>query len=107
MAESRYQLTLESNATNSNSQLETLIDLPSLISQLSHTAISHNAGKFVCEGLYYQVLQHLKQNHLKTPCLFVHVPVINTTHSSQILSDFQLIVDKVPVQEWGAELVPH
>ena len=77
MAESRQQLTLESNATWQGTRLETQVNLAQLISSLSYTAISHDAGKFVCEGLYYHLLNHLQLSQSPIPCLFVHVPILN------------------------------
>ncbi|MCU0534155.1 MAG: peptidase C15, partial [Hydrococcus sp. Prado102] len=44
MAESREQLTIESNATWDDEQIYTSVNLERLISQLSSTHISHNAG---------------------------------------------------------------
>lgn len=95
MAESRLQLTIESNALWENEQLETPIDLSSLIAELSHTNISYDAGKFVCEGLYYHVLNHLKRRHSQTPCIFVHVPVLTYHNLPEILSDFRTILEIV------------
>ncbi len=95
MAESRRLLTVESNATGNNEKLETSINLLSLVSQLSYTDISHHAGRFVCEGLYYQVLKHSKQYHYQTQCLFVHVPVMTTNNMRAVVTDFQLIVKQV------------
>ena len=91
MAESRYQLTLESNATWSEAQLKTTVDLDSLVRELSQTEISHNAGKFVCEGLYYQVLKHLEQANSQSRCLFVHVPRLTDSNLPEILADFESI----------------
>ncbi|ACK68651.1 peptidase C15 pyroglutamyl peptidase I [Gloeothece citriformis PCC 7424] len=94
MAESRYQLTVESNAVNTNNKLETPVNLPSLIADLSYTTISHNAGKFVCEGLYYQVLYHLKQEQSKSLGLFLHVPLLTATNTPKILRDLRRILEQ-------------
>lgn len=93
MAESRERLTIESNAIWDNEQIYTSVNLERLISQLSHAHISHDAGKFVCEGLYYQVLKYLRQFHPQSHCLFVHVPVINETNLAEILADFRLTLE--------------
>lgn len=95
MAESRQHLTLESRATDGKAQLETSVNLASLVAKLSHTQISHDAGKFVCEGLYYRVLNYLQQFQPHTDCLFVHVPVLNTDNFSAILSDFRSILSEI------------
>ena len=101
MAESRDRLSIESNARCRNSSLYTTVDLPQLVSCLSHTSVSHDAGQFVCEGLYYQVLDYLRSRqsrgaarslNLDIPCLFVHVPVLTTNNQAVILQDFETIL---------------
>lgn len=93
MAESRTQLTIESNATHGEKCLKTSLSLDILISKLSHTAISHDAGKFVCEGLYYRVLEYLEQLQISIPCIFVHVPILNKENTNLIFHDFQIILE--------------
>ncbi|AFZ36412.1 peptidase C15 pyroglutamyl peptidase I [Stanieria cyanosphaera PCC 7437] len=92
MAESRQQLTIESNANYQESKLTTPVDLSDLISQLSNTSISHDAGRFVCEGLYYQVLEYCRTIKFTLPCIFVHVPVLNPNNLAVIQADFQIIM---------------
>ena len=65
-------------------RLRTTLDVPTLqrdLSQLGHpVAVSHDAGQYVCNSLYWQSL-----HHFEIPVLFVHIP--NTTtegHSSTI-----------------------
>lgn len=93
MAESRRQLSVESNATCDRDCCFTRIDLAELIARTNHTEISHNAGKFVCEGLYYRVLKYLETNSLNIPCIFVHVPRLNAENIRAIEQDFLIIVD--------------
>lgn len=93
MAESREQLSIESNARCQGSCLYTTVNLPQLVSCLSHTDLSHDAGQFVCEGLYYQILAHLRSLTLDIPCLFVHVPVLTPDNQAIILEDFVTILD--------------
>ena len=93
MAECRKQLSIESNATYNDNCLQTTLNLQALISQLSYTAISHDAGKFVCEGLYYRVLEYLEKSQLSIPCIFVHVPVLNLENKNIIVQDFQAILE--------------
>lgn len=92
MAESRYLLTVESHATWTNDRIPTTVDLESLVKPLAYTAISNNAGKFVCEGLYYQVLKHLQQTRSPSQCVFVHVPVFNASNVPLIMNDCRLII---------------
>ena len=93
MAESRRQLSVESNATCDRDCCFTRIDLAELTACTKQTRISHNAGKFVCEGLYYQVLKYLETNSLNIPCIFVHVPLLNADNTVAIEQDFLTIID--------------
>lgn len=92
MAESRQQLTIESNACCENSQIFTSLDLDSLVSRLSNTSISYDAGKFVCEGLYYRALEYCQTIEFALPCLFVHVPILHSDNLAIIQHDFQIIL---------------
>lgn len=112
MAETRQKLTVESGATcedvsnrillpvsqeysnlpNSN-LIKTSVDLEKLVVGLSDTKISHDAGKFVCEGLYYQVLKYLQDRQLNSTCIFVHVPILTSANSPGIVADFRLIIE--------------
>lgn len=95
MAESRAQLTLEAQAICGDSVLGTTVDLQQLVAEIQTIKISHDAGKFVCEGLYYSVLKYINENNLNLPCIFVHVPVLNQTNLVEIKTEFQLILDKI------------
>ena len=89
MAESRLELTIESCANESEQCLYTNVDLEDLLDNLANTYISHDAGKFVCESLYYNVLKHLQISNLKVPCIFVHVPVVTLENTEILLQDFE------------------
>jgi pyroglutamyl-peptidase len=92
MAERRKKLSLESNAVGCDRCLYTSINLSELVKLLTDTTISHDAGKFVCEGLYYQLLNHLELAKISIPCLFVHVPKLNSTNLKIIQQDFYFIL---------------
>ncbi|MEM7592569.1 MAG: peptidase C15 [Cyanobacteria bacterium P01_A01_bin.83] len=92
MAEKRDKLTIESQATCDERCLYTSVNISELIEQLSQTELSRDAGKFVCEGLYYQVLKYTKSLPRKIPCIFVHVPKINKHNQAIIQQDFDLII---------------
>ena len=91
MAQRRNKLTIESNASCGNECLYTSVDLTELIKLLTVTEISDDAGKFVCEGLYYQVLKYIRAQHRDLPCIFVHVPLLEVDRQ-EILQDFQSII---------------
>lgn len=95
MAEGRSLLTVESRATQQGKAVYTSVDLGKLLAGTSHTEISHDAGNFVCEGLYFSVLNYLQQNHLNLPCIFVHVPRFTVESFPLIFEDFQKIVQNL------------
>lgn len=103
MAEKRTQLSVESNASstaissaeNYQRVLYTTVDLELLVKGIENVQISHDCGKFVCEGLYYSVLDYLQQNQIKIPCIFVHVPILTEENTSSILNHFLLIIDRL------------
>ncbi|MDF5708174.1 MAG: peptidase C15 [Nostoc sp. S4] len=95
MAASRTQLSVELAASCGESVLHTDVDLEKLITGAAAIEISHDCGKFVCEGLYYCVLDYLNQNQLSARCIFVHVPVLNGENLSGILADFLLIINNL------------
>ena len=103
MAEKRSRLSIESNASstaissteNHQRVLYTTVDLELLVMGIETVDISHDCGKFVCEGLYYSVLDYLEQNQIKIPCIFVHVPILTEENMSSILANFLLIIDRL------------
>lgn len=92
MAEKRNHLTIESNARSKHNCHKSPVNLTQLLSCLNHTSISHDAGKFVCEGLYYQVLEFLKIKKVRSNCIFVHIPIINPSNTQNIYDDFLKII---------------
>lgn len=95
MAEKRKNLTIESNAVCGDRCLYTSINLSELVELLIDTTISHDAGKFVCEGLYFQLLNYLEFAQTSIPCLFVHVPKLSSTNLKIIQQDFYSILQYV------------
>jgi len=95
MATSRRQLSVEVGASCGKSILNTGVDLEKLVMGAAAIEISHDCGKFVCESLYYSVLNYLCQNQLAASCIFVHVPVLNQENLSGILRDFVLIINNL------------
>ncbi|WP_414551237.1 peptidase C15 [Anabaena sp. CCY 0017] len=95
MAACRTKLSLEAVASCGESVLPTTVNLEKLVNGATAIEISHDCGKFVCEGLYYAVLDYLCQNQLATPCIFVHVPVLNSENLPVVLADFLLIINNL------------
>lgn len=106
MAESRQQLSVEKNArstgilpvvspANSPDILQTTVDLEQLVAGSRAIEISDDCGKFVCEGLYYSVLDYLRQRQPTVPCIFVHVPILTPENLEVIFADFLLIIHQM------------
>lgn len=95
MAESRLKLNMESRAVVGNHVLYTAMDLKVLTVGLDSTEISQDAGRFVCNGLYYAILNHLQSNYPDTHCVFVHVPILTANNRESIIADFSLILERV------------
>jgi pyroglutamyl-peptidase len=106
MAASRSQLsvevlasstsTLPVESTNSPENiLQTSVDLEKLLVGTAVVEISYECGKFVCEGLYYSVLDYLHQSQLTIKCIFVHVPILNPENSLEIIADFILLINNL------------
>ena len=98
MAESRKKLTLESNGKHEADVLWTTIDLDRLVENLAMTNVSHDAGNFVCNHLYYSVLKQIQSHQLSCQCLFIHVPVLNESNRRSILQDFLTISQRLSSQ---------
>ena len=92
MAEKRHKLTIESNAICDGQCLHTAVNLKNLNQKLMVTEISHDAGKFVCEALYYQVLKYTQSSNKSIGSIFVHVPLLEQSNTDLILRDFHFIL---------------
>lgn len=97
MAESRQKLTVESCACSNKDILKTAVNLEPLVADLAATEISHEAGKFVCEALYYAVLKHLADAQMTAKCIFVHVPILTPDNTDKIVGDFVSIVNRLTI----------
>ncbi|QKD81173.1 peptidase C15 [Thermoleptolyngbya sichuanensis A183] len=101
MAETRDRLTLEVQAVQGDSQsdlhgnriLKTSLDLPRLAADLPHTDLSYDAGRFVCNALYFSLLEHAQTT--QRPCLFVHIPVLTPANRLPILQDFCQVLHRL------------
>ncbi|QEI41800.1 Pyrrolidone-carboxylate peptidase [Dolichospermum sp. UHCC 0315A] len=75
--------------------LQTSVDLEKLLVGTAAVEISYDCGKFVCEGLYYSVLDYLHQSQLSIKCIFVHVPIFNPENLPKIIADFIVIINNL------------
>lgn len=92
MAEKRNKLTVESNASCRDECLYTAVDLVKLIRLTTITEVSSDAGKFVCEGLYYQILKYIQLQNKHIYCIFVHVPLLRK-NTGLIEKDFSSLIE--------------
>ena len=115
MAENRPYLSLEQQAkrplatylstTYSPEALQTSFDLTNLLADTQLCEISYDAGSYVCNALYYRVLEAIHQQAVPVPCLFVHVPVLKAqpqflnrdTTSALIQADMLSVLNKICV----------
>ncbi|WP_016953225.1 hypothetical protein [Anabaena sp. PCC 7108] len=74
--------------------LQTTVNVEQLVAGTT-VEISYDCGKFVCESLYYLVLEYLKQYQLPIPCIFVHVPILNQENLIEMIAEFVLIINKL------------
>jgi pyroglutamyl-peptidase len=95
MAENRDRLSLESRAVVDGQALHTSIELEELVKDLRITEISHDAGNFVCNSLYYLLLNHLHKLQYRNRCLFIHVPILTAQNRWLVWTDFQIIVQRL------------
>lgn len=95
MAEKRDRLNLERQAIREDSIRQSRLPLESWLEGLSFTDISDDAGKFVCNHLYYDLLGHVQQHHPEKFALFIHVPVLTGENQAVILQDIQAIMSRL------------
>lgn len=95
MGEKRSKLNVESRAVLENKVLHTRVDLESLTADLPMTVISQDAGRFVCNTLYFRALEHLAAQQESYHCIFVHVPVLTEENSLGLEKDFISIIERL------------
>jgi pyroglutamyl-peptidase len=92
MAEKRSRLTIEVCGSFETETYTTTVNVSHLVKSLNCTDLSQDAGKFVCNHLYYSVLKFLELTGLQKPCLFIHVPLLNEFNLEAIVADFMTIL---------------
>ena len=63
------------------------------------TNISNNAGNYLCNNIYYHCLKKIKDNDLKTKCIFLHIPTSEAENDfdlSIFSKDLLKLIKKVP-----------
>ncbi|MHC3994352.1 pyroglutamyl-peptidase I family protein [Thiomicrolovo sp. ZZH C-3] len=95
MAEERARLELESQARLGESILRTDLNLAALAEGLALTAISNDAGDFVCNTLYYRSLERMRGAAGAHHCLFIHVPVLTDANTPPLTEAFTQIISRL------------
>lgn len=95
MAEDRSELHVESQAVVGEEVIINDLDLQALTAGLAITEISYDAGRFVCNELYYRMLKHHRDEGLVQPCVFVHIPRLTEENRQPIMEDFQTLIQRL------------
>lgn len=98
MAEGRTELSIESHGKFRDEQLATQLNLEQLLEGTIATQISHDAGNFVCNHLYYSVLKYIQTAKLNHHCLFLHIPMLSEKNIDTIVQDFLTIVERINIR---------
>ncbi len=102
MAESRAYLSIESQAKGRSkgrfSVLKTPANIADLMTDTVLSEVSNDAGSYVCNRLYYDVLQFIQKSNWETIGLFVHVPIVSEENKPYLLNDFATVVRKITFQ---------
>lgn len=92
MAESRTRLSIEQQAVCKEQILQTSVNVNNLLVGTTQSEISYDAGDYVCNHLYYQVLAAIDRYEIDTTAIFVHVPVLTDRNRAEIMNDFLRIL---------------
>jgi pyroglutamyl-peptidase len=96
MAESRDRLCLEQQARREGRIRRSAIDLAPWAAQLQGGEQSFDAGDFVCNDLYFSILEAIAQNSCwcDTRALFLHVPPLQNLgdDGDRLVQDFQTLL---------------
>lgn len=101
MAEKRDRLTLEQQAKGAQPAkgkspvLSTPINLPALLAGTLISDISYDAGNYVCNHLYYSILESFNKASLQSSVLFIHVPILKADNKQFIIQDFLKICSRL------------
>ncbi|MEL6552845.1 MAG: peptidase C15 [Cyanobacteria bacterium J06621_11] len=88
MAEKRGLLSIEQQAKQGDRTLLTSADIPRLLQKTQLSEISYDAGDYVCNHLYYQVLESIYKYKITATALFIHVPILREESKKIIIEDF-------------------
>lgn len=99
MAEKRALLSIEQRAKKGEHTLETSVNTHSLLQRTQLSEISYDAGNYVCNHLYYYILESINKYKISTTSLFIHVPILNAENKKIILKDFHNLLKNLQQQD--------
>lgn len=95
MAENRQSLNLELHGTTPTHTLTTNLDLQDLLIGTCMTEVSTNAGNYVCNHLYFKVLEFLDIASWPSSALFIHVPRLSIANRRPLMTDVLHILNRI------------
>ncbi|MEM8545581.1 MAG: peptidase C15 [Cyanobacteria bacterium P01_H01_bin.119] len=95
MAERRERLSLERIGKRGDRRLTTPLDLDALIIGTTMTEISTDAGDYVCNDIYYTLLNQVERDRWRACPLFVHVPLLTAANALALSADFQWVINRL------------
>ncbi|MBD2233427.1 hypothetical protein [Phormidium tenue] len=95
MAEGRSHLHLERYGKEKDIALETSLPLAGLLTNTQLSGVSDDAGTYVCNHLYYQLLGAIAQHRWPTQALFVHIPPLTAATRPIFAHDLALILKRL------------
>jgi len=100
MAEKRACLSIEKQARKivdgiDSHILTTATDVNHLIADTCLSEVSDDAGKYVCNHLYYSVLENISTQSWSSTAIFAHIPRLSTENKAYILRDFSTILARL------------
>jgi len=75
--------------------LQTSVNVERAIAGTVLSEISEDAGTYVCNHLYYSVLDLVEKVDWEMSGVFIHIPVLNSDNQTVILQDFVKVIDKI------------
>jgi pyroglutamyl-peptidase len=85
---------IEKIGTNKKNKMETnynIVGLKCFLEKYYKIKISENAGKYLCNNIYYKGLNYINENKLKAKMVFIHIPKINNMdikYFSKIINEY-------------------
>lgn len=95
MAETRTHLELELNGKSPTRTLRTSLALNPLLANTHLTQISHCAGDYVCNHLYYHLLDTIHRHRWPTQALFIHIPRVSPDNEPFLIHDLSLVLNRL------------